>query len=79
MRLTVRDDMLPTLERGLPYCEPLDPDAIARIDAASMAILEEVGVDFRDPRALDDWRAAGAAVDGDRVRFDRHQIGRAHV
>ena len=45
-----------------------------RIDDASMRILEEIGVDFRDPVALDDWRKAGARVDGERVRFDRAQI-----
>ncbi|MCV6601335.1 MAG: trimethylamine methyltransferase family protein, partial [Cohaesibacter sp.] len=39
-----------------------------------MAILEEVGVVFRDPVALQDWKKAGAKVDGERVRFDRAHI-----
>jgi trimethylamine---corrinoid protein Co-methyltransferase len=63
--------MLPALRRGLPVVEPMDEGQIARIDAASMAILEEVGVVFRDARALDDWRGAGAKVDGERVFLDR--------
>jgi trimethylamine--corrinoid protein Co-methyltransferase len=32
-----------------------------------MRILEEVGVVFRDPIALEDWRKAGVRVDGERV------------
>ncbi|AXI56277.1 trimethylamine methyltransferase [Sulfitobacter sp. JL08] len=64
--------MLPALERGLPLTEPMDAEQIARIDAASMDILEEVGVVFRDPVAIADWRKAGADVrDGDRVHLDR--------
>jgi trimethylamine--corrinoid protein Co-methyltransferase len=66
--------MLPALNRALPLTEPMDPDQIERIDAASMAILEEVGVIFRDPIALDDWRRAGARVDGERVYLDRHHV-----
>jgi trimethylamine--corrinoid protein Co-methyltransferase len=63
--------MLPALKRGLPVFEPMDAEQIARVDAASMAILEEVGVVFRDPRAIEDWRAAGAKIDGERVHLDR--------
>jgi hypothetical protein len=32
--------MLPALKRGLPVAEPMDEEQVARIDAASMAILE---------------------------------------
>lgn len=56
--------MLPSQERNLPYWEPMDPDQIARIDNASMAILEDVGVVFRDEIALEDWRKAGAIAMG---------------
>ena len=66
--------MLPTLESRLPLTELMDDDQIALIDDASMSILEEVGVVFRDPVALDDWRKAGANVVGDLVRFDRAHI-----
>lgn len=74
MRTAPRFTMLPSLKRGLPVIEPLDGEQIARIHDASMAILEEVGVVFRDPVALDDWRRAGADVDGERVRLDRNLV-----
>jgi trimethylamine--corrinoid protein Co-methyltransferase len=68
----IRDTtMLPALRRRLPPTEPLDTEQIARIDAASMAILEDVGVVFRDPVALADWRRVGADVRGERVHLDR--------
>lgn len=64
-------DMLPGLTRALPTCEVMDAGQIARIDAASMDILENVGVVFRDDIALADWRRAGAKVVGERVYLDR--------
>ncbi len=63
--------MLPALKRRLPLVEPMDGDQIERIDAASMHILENVGVVFRDESALADWRGAGAKVAGERVYLDR--------
>jgi len=63
--------MLPSLRRALPLCDPMSDDQIARIDAASMDILEEVGVVFRDAVALADWRRVGADVRGERVHLDR--------
>ncbi len=39
-----------------------------------MRILEEVGVAFRDPTALSDWRRFGAKVDDDKVFLDRHMV-----
>jgi trimethylamine--corrinoid protein Co-methyltransferase len=66
--------MLPTLIGQIPLTEPMDEDQINKIDDASMSILEEVGVVFRDPIAIEDWRRAGARIDGDLVRFDRDHI-----
>ncbi len=67
--------MLPALKRNLPLTEPMDPEQVEKIDAASLDILEEVGVVFRDPVAIEDWKQAGAEVrDGDRVHFDRGMI-----
>ncbi|MEL6577972.1 MAG: trimethylamine methyltransferase family protein, partial [Pseudomonadota bacterium] len=63
--------MLPALDRGLPLVEPLSPEQVERIDGASMDILENVGVVFRDPVAIEDWRRAGADVRGERVHLDR--------
>ena len=68
------EKMLPGLTRGIPLMEPLDQDQIERIDDASMSILEEVGVIFRDAIALEDWRKAGAKVEGELVKFDRGMI-----
>jgi trimethylamine--corrinoid protein Co-methyltransferase len=66
--------MLPHLTQRMPLVEPLSPDDIKKIDNASMSILEDVGVIFRDDIALDDWRRVGADVDGDLVKIDRHLI-----
>ncbi len=63
--------MLPGLNRALPLCEVMDGAQVERIDAASMDVLENVGVVFRDPIALEDWRKAGAKVDGETVYLDR--------
>ena len=64
-------DMLPGLTGTLPLCNVMDAGQIARIDAASMDILENVGVQFRDAIALEDWRRAGAKVEGEMVYLDR--------
>ncbi|MCH2163265.1 MAG: trimethylamine methyltransferase family protein [Marinovum sp.] len=66
--------MLPALKRGIPLTEPMDQEQIERIDAASMHILENVGVVFRDDIALEDWRKAGAKVEGETVYLDRHHM-----
>ncbi len=63
--------MLPGLTNQLPVTEVMDGAAVERIDAASMDILENVGVQFRDPIALEDWRKAGAKVEGEMVYLDR--------
>ncbi|NKB76937.1 MAG: trimethylamine methyltransferase [Gammaproteobacteria bacterium] len=74
LRSSNLEAMLPQLRRNLPLTEPLEADQIAKIDSASMDILEEIGVVFRDPIALEDWRKAGAQVKGDLVKFDRFHI-----
>ncbi|MGA9410292.1 MAG: trimethylamine methyltransferase family protein [Roseobacter sp.] len=63
--------MLPSLKRGLPLTEPMTNEQIACLDAASMDILENIGVVFRDPIALEDWKRAGADVRGETVHLDR--------
>ncbi len=74
LRTKLNDTMLPNLKRNMPLVEPLSPEEIEKIDNASMCILEEVGVVFRDDIALEDWKAAGAKVEGDLVKFDRGLI-----
>lgn len=73
-RMTRDVKMLPALERKLPLTEPMTPDQIEKIDVASMDILENVGVQFRDDIALADWKEAGAKVVGDMVYLDRHLV-----
>lgn len=67
-------DMLPGLTRNLPLCEVMDDEQVYRIDDASMSILENVGIVFRDPVALEDWRKVGADVRGEVVHLDRGLI-----
>ena len=71
VRTAPKFDMLPGLESKLPLCEVMDGAQVERIDAASMHILENVGVQFRDPIALADWKRVGAKVVGERVYLDR--------
>ncbi len=71
LRQAPESKMLPTLRRGLPLVEPMNAEQVEKIDTASMDILEEVGVVFRDPIALADWTKAGADVRGERVHLDR--------
>ncbi|MEM9206360.1 MAG: trimethylamine methyltransferase family protein [Pseudomonadota bacterium] len=66
--------MLPALKRQIPLVEPMSGEEIERIDAASMHILETIGVVFRDEIALEDWRKAGAEVDGETVYLDRFMV-----
>ena len=66
--------MLPALKRSLPLTEPLSEEQVVLIDEASMGILEEVGVVFRDPIALEDWKRAGADVRGETVHLDRGMV-----
>src|SRR6056300_30135 len=74
--LRMRPDhaMLPHLTGRLPLTEPMNAEQIERIDRASLDILEDVGVVFRDDIALEDWRRAGADVRGERVHLDRSLV-----
>ncbi|MGR3836961.1 MAG: trimethylamine methyltransferase family protein [Cognatishimia sp.] len=70
-RTAVNFDMLPGLTRNIPLCEVMDGAQVEAIDAASMDILENVGVQFRDEIALADWKQVGAKVEGELVYLDR--------
>ena len=74
LRETRDTKMLPALKRKLPLTEPMTSDQIAKIDAASMDILENVGVHFRDKIALADWKRAGAKVVDEVVYLDRNLV-----
>lgn len=71
LRTAPNVSMLPGLRNTLPWCEIMDGSQVERIDSASMDILENTGVIFRDDIALTDWKAAGAKVDGETVYLDR--------
>jgi trimethylamine---corrinoid protein Co-methyltransferase len=62
---------MPTLVRNIPTYEILPNEAVELIHAESLKILEEVGCEFRDDQAPAVWKAAGADVQGTRVRIDR--------
>ena len=60
------------IERNIPNFEVLTEEALEIIETNAETILEEVGVNFvQNPAALDRWRAAGADVEGERVRIPR--------
>ena len=59
------------LVRNIPTYDMLPSEAIELIHDKSMKILEEVGCEFRDDQAPAMWKAAGADVQGTRVRIDR--------
>jgi trimethylamine--corrinoid protein Co-methyltransferase len=61
----------PTLVRNIPTYEILPDEAVELIHEESLKILEEVGCEFRDDQAPAMWKAAGADVQGTRVRIDR--------
>ena len=59
------------INRQIGTFDLLGEEGLLRIEAAIDTILKEVGIDFRgDDRCLELWRAAGADVQGERVRFD---------
>lgn len=65
------------LTRRLPPYQLLDEEALQRIEDAADTILQETGIEFRnDPDTLATWRAAGADVKGERVRFPRGMLRR---
>jgi trimethylamine--corrinoid protein Co-methyltransferase len=61
----------PTLVREIPTYQMVPDEAVELIHQESLAILEEVGCEFRDDEAIAMWKAAGADVSETRVRIDR--------
>jgi len=71
LRQAPNHTMLAGLKNMLPMCEVMDGALVEQLDAASMDILENVGVHFRDDIALADWKRIGAKVVGEHVYLDR--------
>ena len=74
-RTAVRIECAKYIERKIPNFEVLDEAALAMIEANAELVLEEIGVNFTgNPASLERWRAAGADVQGERVRFPRGMV-----
>ena len=71
-RTAVSFDTARYIERNIPNFELLSDEALSIIEENAETLLEEVGVAFVDsPESLARWKAAGASVDGERVRIPR--------
>ena len=63
---------IPYITRAIPTTEMISPEGLSIIEANAETLLQDVGVDFRDyPAALERFKAAGADIKGERVRFPR--------
>ncbi len=59
------------IKRQIPCYELLSEESLVQIEQTAERILAEVGIDFRgDDETIRLWAAAGAEVDGERVRFE---------
>lgn len=65
-----RAPRLSTIRYGVKPVELVSAEGLERIHQASLSILREVGIDFRDEVALAQWKEAGADVRGQRVRLN---------
>ena len=57
------------LTRRLPLYQMHGDEALALLETNADRILAEIGIDFIDDEALALWRAAGATIEGQRVRM----------
>ena len=63
---------VPYITRKVPYYEVLGTEGLELLEHNADTILEEIGIDFRDdPESLQLLKAAGADIQGERVRFPR--------
>ena len=65
---------LPTLHRSVGPMDLLGPEGVEKIHNAAMTILETIGIEFRDPVALAQWKKFGADVHDQRVRIGREML-----
>jgi len=60
------------ITRKVPVFQSVDDATLELIEHNAETVLAEIGIEFRgDADALALWRAAGADIDGERVRFPR--------
>jgi len=63
---------VPYIQRRIATYDILGEEGLCLIEDNADTILQETGMEFRDdPEVLDVFRAAGADVKGERVRFDK--------
>jgi len=60
--------------RHFPPMEIVSADEVETIHDASLRVLEEIGMDFLLPEARERLKAAGAEVEGERVRLPRQMV-----
>jgi len=70
-RLHAVAEKVPFITRTMTPLEVLSDEGLELVEHNAETILEQVGIDFRDPDALATLKAGGADVDGERVRFPR--------
>jgi trimethylamine--corrinoid protein Co-methyltransferase len=71
-RLHAVAEKVPFITRTMTPVEVLSEEGLSLIEENAEAVLEQVGIDFRDaPDARELFRQVGASVDGERVRFPR--------
>ncbi len=71
-RAALAGQSVPYITRKIPVYEVLGEEGLALIERNADAILEEIGIEFReDAEALEVWKEAGADVQGERVRMPR--------
>lgn len=63
----------PPVNRDRPT-EPLSDAGVEAVHNGAMTILEEIGVEFLNPEAVDILRQAGCIVNGENIRFGRDFI-----
>lgn len=62
----------PYINRQIPFTEILSEEGLQIIEANAETIMQEIGIEFRDDaEALEIWKAAGADVQGERVRLPK--------
>lgn len=62
------------IRQRFPCVNMVSADELESIHQASLRVLQEIGMDFTLPEARNLLKKAGAAIDGERVRFDRAMI-----
>ncbi len=65
---------LPPLQRKIPLYDIIDEDGVEQIHNFAMRIIEEVGCEFRDHKALEIWGRTGAEIRQQRVRISREEL-----